>query len=343
MWSRLRFRPRVVAAGGLLLALAIAGAAAVELWRPYMGFEGELLLEIPKATTTREMARILHKGGVIRREWPFLAARALRRDATLHAGEYKFDRPASPWDVYGRIARGDVHYYAVRVPEGSNLFEIAEIVGRLRLFPKEEFLAAAREPSLIRALAPDAVTLEGYLFPSTYHITRRTTALELCRMMTDKFREVWRELDSGADVHATVTLASLVEKETAVAEERPLISSVFHNRLEQGMRLQCDPTTIYAALLDGGYRGTIFQSDLDRPHPYNTYQVAGLPPGPIANPGRESLEAVLTPAETDYIYFVAKADGSGAHTFSATLEDHNRAVSRFRDGANNAIRQKQAR
>lgn len=321
----------------------LAAALAADFARRYAGFRGEQLVEIPRGSSTFEIARLLERHGVIRHEWHFLVARALRRHETLQAGEYKFDRPASAWEVYDRLVRGDVHYYWLRVPEGANIFEIAEAAERLGLFTREEFLAAARRTESIRDLAPEAPTLEGYLFPATYALTRRTTAEELCRMMTAKFREVWRELGGTGEVHTTVTLASLIEKETAVAEERPLVASVFRNRLERRMPLQCDPTTIYAAMLDGRWRGAIYRSDLERAHPYNTYRVAGLPPGPIANPGRSALKAALRPAETDFTYFVAKADGSGAHTFSASLEAHNRAVSRFRNGSRKAVRQGQAR
>jgi len=324
-------------------ALYLAAALGADFQRRYAGFQGELLLEIPRGATSRQIARLLEHNGVIRREWHFLAARVLRRNETLQAGEYKFDRPASPWEVYDRLVRGDVHFYLLRVPEGANMFEIAQMAARLGLFGEQEFLAAARSTELIRDLAPEAATLEGYLFPATYPLTRRTTAEELCRMMTAKFREVWAELGGGSRVHSTVTLASLIEKETAVAEERPLIASVFWNRLKRGMPLQCDPTTIYAAMLDGRWRGAIYRSDLDRAHPYNTYRVTGLPPGPIANPGRESLEAALRPADTDFTYFVAKADGSGGHTFSASLEAHNRAVWRLRNGTRQALRQNQDR
>lgn len=342
LWRRLSAGPPALAAG-LLLAAAAGAFLAADFRRPYAGFTGEVLLDIPKGTTTRRMAALLKDRGVIRREWHFWLARALRRRAVLQAGEYRFARPATVWEVYDRIARGDVHHYLVRVPEGSNMFEIAALLAQLDLFAPADFLAAARDPSLIADLAPAAPSLEGYLFPATYSITRKTTARDLCRMMTDKFRQVWRELGAPEDVHAIVTLASLVEKETAVAEERGLIASVFHNRLARRMRLQCDPTTIYAALLDGGYRGAIHQSDLDRRHAYNTYQVDGLPPGPIANPGREALLATLRPPKSDYLYFVAKADGSGAHTFSATLEAHQRAVARYRNGLQKAERQGQAR
>ena len=163
-------------------------------------------------------------------------------------------------------------------------------------------------------------TLEGYLFPDTYRVARHTTAAQLCRQMTERFRKAWRQLGHPqADVHASVTLASLVEKEAKLPEERPLIASVFLNRLRIGMPLQCDPTTVYAAIIEQRYRGAIYHSDLDSKQVYNTYQHAGLPPGPIANPGLASLRAALDPAATDYLYFVARADGSGGHQFSKEL------------------------
>lgn len=319
----------------LLLALAAVAAAGwflVTLHRPYAGFGQEVFVDIPRGTPTRRIAAQLAGAGVIRAEWQFLAARALKRHKRLQAGEYRFHRPASAMEVFDRIARGDIFYYRLRVPEGKNIFEIAALAEQLGLFPAEQFLKAARDTALIRDLAPEAPSLEGYLFPSTYFLTRRATPEGLCRMMTNQFRKVWSRLGGGTDVHRVVTLASLVEREGKVPEERPLIAAVFLRRLERGMRLDCDPTTIYAAMLDGGWRGQIHRSDLDRDHPYNTYRRAGLPPGAIANPGEQSLRAVLHPAETDALYFVLRPDGSGAHTFSATLEAQQRAVAEYRRG-----------
>ncbi|MBV9266091.1 MAG: endolytic transglycosylase MltG, partial [Acidobacteriaceae bacterium] len=180
---------------------------------------------------------------------------------------------------------------------------------------------------------PQAPSLEGYLFPSTYRVTHKTTARQLCRMMTDELRKQWKTLggkDRTDQVHQIVTLASLVEKETAAPVERPEIASVFLNRLRLHMPLQCDPTTVYAALLENRYRGVIHKSDLASASPYNTYTHAGLPPGPIANPGLLSLKAALFPADTNFLYFVAKPNGAGAHVFSATLEEHERAVAEYR-------------
>jgi UPF0755 protein len=206
-------------------------------------------------------------------------------------------------------------------------------VGSFDFLKASDFLRAARDPALIRDLAPQAPTLEGYLFPATYRITRTTTVAQLCALMTGQFRKQWRELQYGAHpkpVNEIVTLASLVEKETGRAEDRPIVASVYENRLRKGMALDCDPTTIYAALLEARYRGTIYRSDLASDNAYNTYRHAGLPPGPIANPGVASLKAALAPAETGYLYFVAKPDGSGGHQFSETIAQHNLAVQKYR-------------
>jgi UPF0755 protein len=251
----------------------------------------------------------------------------------LQAGEYRFASPASTLEVYTRIARGDVFYFELAIPEGLNMFDIASVVERVGLMASATFLTAARNPSLIRDLDGQAPTLEGYLFPDTYRVTRHTTAQELCRILTQRFRAEWKRIGASADAHRTVTLASLIEKEAAVPEDRPLIASVFQNRLKLGMKLDCDPTTIYAALLDNRYRGVIHRSDLASDNAYNTYQHAGLPPGPIANPGIASLKAALEPAATDYLYFVARPDGSGRHQFSTDIAAHREAAARYRRGA----------
>jgi UPF0755 protein len=317
-----------------VLALLIAGAAYASLYAAYQGFREPVIVDFPKGTSTQAMARELAQNGVIRYSWQFLMARALHSGRKLQAGEYQFARTATPSDVFDRIARGDVFFYQVVVPEGSNIFDIAAIVGRLDFLSASEFLRAARDPSLIRDLSPAAPSLEGYLFPATYRVTRSTTVKQLCAMMTGHFRKQWRDLQAGHSqplpVNDTVTLASLVEKETGQPAERPVVASVYENRLRKGMTLDCDPTTIYAALLDDRYRGTIYRSDLASDNAYNTYRHAGLPPGPIANPGVAALRAALSPAQTDYLYFVAKPDGSGGHQFSETMAQHNLAVEQYR-------------
>jgi len=313
----------------LLLALG-AGYAAYMLMRPYAAFTGEKFLEFPKGTSTAEMADSLEHAGVIPHAWEFLLVRALRPHRALQAGEYRFSKPESVMEVYDRIARGDVFYYTLVVPEGQNMFDIAAATEKLGLFPAADFLKAARDASSIRDLDPAAPTLEGYLFPSSYRLDRHTTPAKVCHFMTSRFREIWKQTGATGNVHQMVTLASLIEREARLPTDRPIMSSVFHNRLKIGMKLDCDPTTIYAALLEGRYTGTIHQSDLASPNPYNTYRNAGLPPGPIANPGKDSLMAALHPAETDYLYFVLRPDGSNAHNFSKSISEHLVATAQFR-------------
>jgi len=326
MRARLRW---LVAAGALLLGIAIGSASL-----PYAGFHGEVFVEFPRGSSSGVIARRLAEAGVIRYAWQFMLVRVLRPTARLQAGEYRFHQPASVFEVFRRLVRGDVFYYELAVPEGYNMFDIAAAVEKLTLMPAGQFLKAAKDTSLIADMAPAAETLEGYLFPATYHVSKHSSAGQICRQMTDQFRKVWKELNPppGVSVHAVVTLASLVEKETAIPEERPLVASVYWNRLRLGMKLDCDPTVAYAAILDGQYAGSIQRLDLQRNHRYNTYRVAGLPPGPIANPGRASLEAALHPADTSYLYFVAKPDGSGRHTFSRDIAAHGRAVAKYRRG-----------
>lgn len=314
----------------LILAVIAAGFLLYRLLSPYQGFTGETFVEIPRGTTADGIARILAENGVVRSRYDFLLARYTERVRVLQAGEYRFTHAASPIEVVDRIARGDIFAIELVIPEGKNIFDIGAIVEQHGLFSKDDFLKVARDPAMIRDLDPRAPTLEGYLFPNTYKVGRKTTPERLCRLMTAKFREVWQSLKTDADVHRAVTLASLVEKESKVSAERPQIAAVFANRLRIGMKLDCDPTTIYAALLAGKYTGVIHRSDLDREHPYNTYRSPGLPPGPIANPGRASLEAALRPAESDALFFVLKPNGSGEHQFSSTIAEHAAATAKYR-------------
>ncbi len=318
---------------------ALAGLAAATIATPYQGFQSETFVEIPRGTGTRAIAQELTKDGVIRYSWEFELLRLVKQSSKLQAGEYRFAKAASALDVFDRIARGDIYFVEFTVPEGSNIFDIAKSLETEGLMSADDFLAAAEDPALIRDLSPKAKTLEGYLFPSTYRLSHTTTPTRLSKMMTDEFRKQWTKLTaaSHADPRSTVILASLVEKETAAPDERPMIASVFRNRLAQGMRLQCDPTTIYAALLENRYRGTIHKSDLASANPYNTYENAGLPPGPIANPGAEALRAALEPADTPFLYFVAKPAGGG-HQFSTTIAQHEKAVIAYRHATQRKIR-----
>ena len=321
----------------LLLLVVIGGVAWVwyVLNQPYKGFQDSVFLDLPPRTRTSEMAQLLASRGVIQSAWMFMAARALSPHSVLQAGEYKFEQPASPFQVFARIARGDTYYEVLTVPEGQNIFDIAALLKTLDLVSPEEFLKAARDPSLIKDLDSAAPSLEGYLFPDSYRLNRKTTAAQLCRTMTARFRHEWQSLNTTANVHDTITLASLVEREARQPQERELVASVFMNRLKIGMKLDCDPTTVYAALLENRFRGTIYKSDLASTHPYNTYQHPGLPPGPIANPGLSSIKAALKPAQTDFLYFVAKSDGTGSHTFSKDLVGHLAAsqLARTAEGA----------
>ncbi|MEP7366994.1 MAG: endolytic transglycosylase MltG [Acidobacteriota bacterium] len=315
--------------------LALLGTLLLAYWEtqaPFKGFTGEVFYDLKRGTGTFAMARDLAALGVVRSPWHFVAARLARPRVALQAGEYRFEEAASPSTVLTRIARGEVYYIELTIPEGSNLFEIGDLIEKAGLGKAGEFRTAAMDSTMIRDLAPAAPSLEGYLFPSTYQVSRRIQPADLCRRLTGEFRKVWKELGGTGDPHETVTLASLVETETAVPEERPRVAGVYLNRLTAGIKLDCDPTVIYAALLAGRWRGTIYRSDLDRKHPYNTYQVYGLPPGPIANPGKASLEAALHPDDVKAVYFVAKPDGSGGHVFSDTLAAHERAVASYRRG-----------
>jgi UPF0755 protein len=313
----------------VLLACAALAYAVYRTSQPYQGFSGEVFVDFSRGTGTGAMADALARAGVVRSRWDFLLARAINRLGVLQAGEYRFTKAASPAEVVSRIRRGDVFYYELVVPEGKNIFDIAAAAEDLGVFKAADFLKAARDPAVIHDIDPKAPTLEGYLFPDTYKLSRHTTPERLCKLMTTKFREAWNGLHTDANVHDTVTMASLVEKEGKLAEERSKIAAVFTNRLRIGMKLDCDPTTIYAALLENRYRGTIYRSDLDRDHAYNTYHYAGLPPGPIASPGVASIRAALAPADIDSLYFVARADGSGSHEFSSTIAAHEDAVSRY--------------
>lgn len=320
---------------GTVILLALASLCWFRLSRPYAAFGGEVFVDIPRGTSTAQLADMLVRAGVVRSRWDFWLARATNRSRTLKAGEYRFSQPASAAEVLSRIERGDVFYYELVVPEGRNMFDIGAAVQALGLFQERAFLAAARNPALIRDLDPRAPSLEGYLFPSTYRLSRHTTPEGLCRTMTARFRESWKGLHTTANVHETVTLASLVEKEGKLAGERPSIAAVFENRLRIGMKLDCDPTVIYAGQLANRHPDEllkIYKSDLASDSAYNTYRHAGLPPGPIANPGLASIEAVLSPSESDALYFVLRPDGSGGHEFSSNIAAHEAATARYRRG-----------
>lgn len=317
----------------IFVALLIAGLAGYWYLGPYQNFADQVFVDIDHGMSSRAIARKLQHDGVIRSSSSFLVVRVLHPFATLQAGEYRFAGEETPWEVFNKIRRGEIFYQDITVPEGSNMFDIATLLRQGETVNPDSFLKAAAIPALIHDLDPQAPDLEGYLFPSTYRVTHRTTGEELCWRMTTEFRKQWNALTAAnpsTEVHRVVTLASMVEKESALAGERPLVASVYLNRLRLGMPLQCDPTTIYAALLENRYRGVLHRSDLASTNPFNTYVHAGLPPGPIANPGKVALEAVIRPANTTFLYFVAKGDSSGSHRFSTTLAEHDKAVAEYR-------------
>ena len=332
----------------LLIVLA-AGGYAAWMWygmtQPYQGFDSPgIFVDIPHGVSRRYAAYLLKKNGVIRSRLGFeiYSRRHLKR--TLQAGEYYFDHPMTGRDVFWKLANGQVYQQPFTVREGETLFDIAHELEAAKLMHSGDFIYAAGDPTLIRDFAPEAQTLEGFLFPATYQLSRHPAASELTAQMVHKFKEEWKGIvtsdtnghpgsdgQSSSANHSTqlqaVTLASLVERETPKLDEKPMVASVFENRLQKGMRLQCDPTVIYGLERLGQYKGTLTGQDLKFDSPYNTYEHRGLPPGPIGNPGEASLRAALHPAETNLLYFVANTHGG--HFFSSTLEEHNKNVVKY--------------
>jgi UPF0755 protein len=312
----------------LILFVVAALWSAWALFLPVTPSETKYFLLRP-GWTTRHIVRELKANGIIRSEFAFLGMHLLRGEHSLKAGEYKFDAPENAIRVRDRLTHGDIFVRQVTIPEGYNMFDIANVVEQAGLGTAAEFLNAARQDKfLISDLDPQATSLEGYLFPDTYDFTRTMSSHDMVAAMVHRFRRETKSLDLTTDVHRIITMASIVEKETAVPTERPEVASVYYNRLKLNMPLAADPSVIYAALLNNRYRGTIYQSDLQFDSPYNTYKYAGLPPGPIANPGVAAIQAAMRPAESQFLYFVA--DAQGHHRFARTLDEHNRNVAAYR-------------
>ncbi|HEX2491859.1 MAG TPA: endolytic transglycosylase MltG [Blastocatellia bacterium] len=329
----------------LILISMIGGAMWLrnEIYTPYQLDAAKKTITIPPGASTTAIVTKLHEEGILKQEWPTRVwLRFFPNGKRFKAGDYEFKSPISPHEVIEQLARGGVNTRQFTIPEGYNRFDIAQMLYGLGLKepppPRiEDLQALFKNTSLIADLDPQATTLEGYLFPDTYDYTATTKRAQLVEAMVKRFREVYTpEMQARADgmkmnSRQAVTMASLIEKEARVDSERELISSVFHRRLKLKMELGCDPTVIYAAILAGKYRGKIYQSDLDRDSPYNTYKRAGLPPGPIASPGKRSLQAAVNPADTDYLFFVVDAKkNDGSHKFSATSKDHVNAVEELR-------------
>jgi UPF0755 protein len=323
----------------LLAVLVFGGWLAWALSQP-VAPPGQTFVLVRPGYSTRRIATELQSAGVIHSAdafvlWHYL----LHRRRSLKAGEYLFEKTATALDVHQRLVHGDVYFHTVVIPEGYNMFDIAQAVQNAGLGSSDEFLkVATSDTALIADLAPDAKSLEGYLFPNTYEFTRMETMHEMAAAMVKQFRQVAREIGlttdlpgntvKSNDVQQTVILASIIEKETAAPEERPLVASVYHNRLARHGALQADPSVIYAELLQGNYSGALHHADMRFNSAYNTYTHPGLPPGPIGNPGKTSLEAAMHPADTDYFYFVS--NGNGHHRFAHSLEEHNRNVAEYR-------------
>ncbi len=325
-----------VAVVAALLAVAIAGHAVSTFRETPYGSLDEKVVVVPPGAPARAVVRALARAGALSDEasaWRYV--RWLRRDPRpFRAGEYSFTGPLRPDEVLDRVYRGEVKLHRFTVPEGLRLDEVAEIVGATGLAEEADFSRVARDPELARSLGLPYPTLEGFLFPDTYAFPRGVTARAIAEAMVARFKEEYAAADElrkpgvVLTVGEAATLASIGEKETGRPDERPHISCVFHNRLRSGMRLQTDPTVMYAALLrTGHWSKNITRADLLAPHPYNTYTTAGLPPGPIANAGAAALRAALAPAECQDLYFVSRNDGS--HVFCPDLVCHNAAVKKF--------------
>jgi UPF0755 protein len=312
--------------------VAVGGLGWTRINEPYKGFSGtEQFVDIPPGAGSAEIRRRLIEAGAVRDETVFRAALwwtgAARR---LKAGEYRFDEPMTPIEVIGKLDRGDVYTQRITFPEGLTTREIAEVFEERGFGPAADFVAAAGNAALVSDLDPGAGDLEGYLFPDTYSVPRRMTANAMVAAMVQQFKASYdeamqaRAAAEGLTTRQVVTLASLVEKETGQADERPIVAAVYRNRLRIGMPMQADPTVVYALVQANRYDGNIRREDLGFDSPYNTYKYPGLPPGPIAAPGKAALAAVLAPAPVKYLYFVSRNDGS--HVFAETLTEHNANV-----------------
>lgn len=315
----------------------LLGYRAWHVWqdwmRPVGGNGGTRIVSIVPGSSFMDVATSLENEGLIPSRYGFTIL-AWWGDAVkmIQAGEYEFFPSQSPEEILSNLVEGRILQHVVIIPEGHNLYQVAGLLDRAALVPRKAFLAASRDPDLLQELGIDAETVEGYLFPDTYYLVRGVSARDVITRFVSHFWEVWgkegfveRTASMGVSVHDVVTLASIVEKEASVPEERPLIAGVFWNRLRKGMPLQADPTVYYGLLSESVVkRGRLRRADLRRATPYNTYVQRGLPVGPIANPSRDALRAVLFPEKTSHLYFVSKNDGS--HHFSRTLGEHNRAV-----------------
>ena len=288
-------------------------------------------LEITPGEQFKHTLTRLTELGIVKNPFKFqLLARFKGYDKKIKVGEYLISTRMSPQQILKTITSGRSLLYKVTIPEGYNLYQIAAVLEQNGWGNRDAFIALAKDPVFIKRLGIEAVSLEGYLYPETYLFAKKTSLEKIITAMINRFKTVFcdewknRAKEMGLSVHQVMTLASIIEKETGEASERPFISSVFHNRLKKRMRLESDPTVIYGM---ANFNGNITRKDLNTPTPYNTYKIKGLPPGPIASPGKESIEAVLYPADTKFLFFVSKKNGT--HHFSRTISEHRKAVHKY--------------
>ncbi len=289
-------------------------------------------VEIAYGTSTLEISFTLYEEGLIRNPLSFLFIHSLKK-GKLEAGEYEFEGLVFPWDVYEKISKGLKKLYKITIPEGSDIYDIARILEENLICSSEDFLRYANSEEVAKKYGLKTHTMEGFLFPDTYFFSKNTHPLRVIDVMHKNFLRRTKELRERLDeknltLEEWVAIASMIEKETSRPEERPLVAAVIYNRIKKGMKLQIDPTVIYALKRRGLWDGRLSLRDLSIDDPYNTYYYFGLPPSPICNPGLESLKAALEPAKVDYLYFVA--DGFGGHHFSKDLKEHNRKVQEYR-------------
>jgi UPF0755 protein len=322
-----------VAVFGVLLAIGAGFFLWYAVRQPYQGYtDAKKRVEVRRGDNTGTILRKLQKEGVVRDEWiPLVYMKALRSRDSLKAGVYEFDEPLSAVDVIDKLVRGDVILASITIREGLDRFAVGKLFSAEGFGTEDEWKRITGEPDLVRDIAPDADSLEGYLFPDTYKFDPGTPVTTIVQAMVTNFRRHWGEemafITTGLNPHQTVTLASIVETEARLPQERPVVASVYVNRVRRNMLLGADPTVIYAMKLAGRWNGNIRRADLQMDSPYNTYRKPGLPPGPIASPGLASLRAAAAPATSPYLYFVARNDGS--HVFATNLDDHNRNVEQW--------------
>ena len=318
---------------GVLLLLFCFGSVAFWLYsyssRPGPSSSPAIVVTVPRGSSFTATAALLAEAGLIHEDIRFhILARLSRLSGKVRAGEFSLSGGMKPMTTLRALIEAEPIQHAVTIVEGLQAAEIAEVFAREGWADREEFLELVKDKAFISSLGVgDIASLEGYLYPDTYYFTRMPAqnAKKVVTMMVQRFLAIWNVLDPGPhDMHQTVILASIVEKETGDASERPRIASVFWNRLNKGMRLQSDPTVIYGI---ADFDGNITRKDLRRKTPYNTYVIKGLPAGPICNPGKAALEAVLNPADEEYIFFVSRNDGT--HHFSKTYAEHKRAVRKY--------------